>query len=62
MLTVGVSEYGEAAKHLRLGFAAKDANDVAAALLSTQTSLYADVLPQILSNEYANKGGIWKRN
>jgi WD40 repeat protein len=58
VLTVGVSEYGEAAKHLRLSFADKDANDVAAALLNTQTSLYAGVLPQRLSNKDATKGGI----
>lgn len=58
VLTVGVSEYGEAAKHLRLKFAAADANDVAAALLNTQRSLYAEVLPQRLSNDEATRGGI----
>lgn len=58
ILTVGVSKYGEAAKHLRLRFAAQDANDVAAALLNTQASLYADVRPQLLSNKDANRKGI----
>lgn len=59
VLTVGVSEYGEAAKHLRLSFADDDANDVAAALLNTQTSLYAEVRPQALRNHEATKSGIF---
>ena len=36
VLTVGVSDYGQAATHLKLNFAAADATDVAAALLNTQ--------------------------
>eukprot|EP00978_Attheya_sp_CCMP212_P022217 scaffold66010_cov54-Attheya_sp.AAC.1 len=47
---VGVSNYGEGAKHLRLKFAAKDAQDVACALLNTQGSLYSAVLPQVLTD------------
>ena len=50
VLTVGVSDYGQAATHLRLNFAAADANAVAAALLNTQDSLYATVHAQRLSN------------
>jgi len=51
VLTVGVSDYGAAATHLKLVFAAADANDVAAALLNTQTSLYAEVKLQSLTNQ-----------
>jgi hypothetical protein len=58
VLTVGVSDYGAAATHLKLAFAAADATDVAAALLNTQTGLYAEVRPQRLSNQDATKEGI----
>lgn len=58
VLTVGVSEYGEAAKHLRLKFADDDAEDVATALINTQKNLYAEVLPQSLRNEEATRGQI----
>jgi hypothetical protein len=58
VLTVGVSDYGPAATHLKLNFAAADATDVAAALLNTQTSLYAEVRPQRLSNQDATRAGI----
>jgi DNA-binding beta-propeller fold protein YncE len=58
VLTVGVSDYGTAATHLRLAFAAADANDVAAALLNTQDSLYAKVSPQRLTNQDATREGI----
>jgi WD40 repeat protein len=58
VLTVGVSDYGQAATHLRLAFAAADANDVAAALLNTQDSLYAKVHLQRLSNQDATRAGI----
>jgi WD40 repeat protein len=58
VLTVGVSDYGQAATHLRLAFAAADANDVAAALLNTQASLYAKVSPQLLRNQDATRAGI----
>ena len=58
VLTVGVSDYGQAATHLKLNFAAADATDVAAALLNTQTGLYAEVQPQRLSNQDATRAGI----
>jgi WD40 repeat protein len=58
VLTVGVSDYGQAATHLRLNFAAAAATDVAAALLNTQGSLYAQVRPQRLRNEEATHIGI----
>jgi WD40 repeat protein len=58
VLTVGVSDYGQAATHLKLRFAAADATDVAAALLSTQKGLYADVHPQRLGNQDATRAGI----
>ena len=58
VLTVGVSDYGQAATHLKLSFAAADATDVAAALLNTQKGLYADVHPQRLSNQDATRAGI----
>jgi hypothetical protein len=58
VLTVGVSDYGPAAAHLKLNFAAADANDVAAALDNTQGSLYAEVKPQRLRNEEATHIGI----
>jgi WD40 repeat protein len=58
VLTVGVSDYGQAATHLRLAFAAADAHDVAAALLNTQTGLYAEVRPQRLTDRDATRAGI----
>jgi Caspase domain len=58
VLTMGVSEYGEKASHLRLSFAEADATDVAAALQTTQTGLYADVRTQSLRNEEATLKGI----
>ncbi len=52
VLAVGVGDYNaEHAKHLRLEFADDDANDLAAALLNTQGSLYAKVNPQVLPNQ-----------
>ena len=51
VLAMGVSDYGEAAKQLRLKWAHQDARDVASALASTQAGqhgLYADVVPQLL--------------
>jgi hypothetical protein len=38
ILAIGISDYGDKATSLRLKFAAKDANDVASALLATQGS------------------------
>jgi WD40 repeat protein len=58
VLTVGVSEYGEKATHLKLAFAAADATDMTTVLLNTQTGLYAEVRPQRLSNQDATKEGI----
>ena len=66
VLSIGISDYGEKAKDLRLQFASKDANDVASALLATQAGefnklggLYADVRPQYLSDEKADRAGIF---
>jgi len=53
---IGVGDYGEAARHLRLKYADKDVKDVASALLSTQSGLYAEVKPQVLTNENATRG------
>ena len=58
VLTMGVSDYGEKAQHLRLEFAHKDAHDVASALLNTQSGLYAEVSPMVLANGTADKAGI----
>jgi hypothetical protein len=59
VLTIGVSEYGDKAKDLRLKFAHRDAQDVASALLNTQGGgLYADVMPQFLHDDGASKVGI----
>jgi hypothetical protein len=44
VLTIGISEYGDKARNVRLSFAARDAQDVASALLNTQGGgLYAEV-------------------
>jgi Caspase domain/WD domain, G-beta repeat len=61
VLTIGVSDYGDKAKGLRLKFADRDAQDVANALLNTQDGgLYAEVKPQFLHNDTANKEGIFE--
>jgi hypothetical protein len=60
LLTIGVSEYGDKAKDLRLKFAGRDAQDVASALINTQDGgLYAEVKPQFLHDDTANKDGIF---
>ena len=65
VLSIGISHYGEKATNLRLQFASKDANDVASALLATQggefnkAGLYADVRPQYLSDDQADRAGIF---
>ena len=41
VLAIGVSDYGAAARHLDLAYADHDARDLAAALRSSQSSLYA---------------------
>jgi len=59
LLTVGISAYNEDyAKDLRLQYADRDARDLASAIANTQGSLYADVKPQVLLNNDADKGGI----
>jgi len=66
VLTIGISDYGDKAKDLRLKFASKDANDVASALLAPQGGefnknggLYADVRFQYLSDDKADRAGIF---
>jgi hypothetical protein len=60
LLTIGISEYGEKARNLRLNFAARDAQDVASALLNTQEGgLYAEVKPIFLHDSQADKHGIF---
>ena len=67
ILTIGISDYGDKATSLRLKFAAKDANDVASALLATQGSelnkkggLYAEVRPQYLHDGEADRAAIFR--
>jgi hypothetical protein len=67
ILAIGISDYGDKAASLRLKFAAKDANDVASALLATQRSefnkkggLYADVKPQYLHDGEADRAAIFR--
>ena len=64
VLAIGINEYGDKATELRLKFAAKDANDIASALLATQGSefnklggLYAQVLIQYLHDSDADRAG-----
>jgi hypothetical protein len=60
VLTVGVSDYGDKAKDLRLKFADRDAQDVANALVNTQGGgLYAEVKPMFLHDREADKAGIF---
>jgi len=59
VLTIGVSDYGDKAKDLRLKFAHRDAQDVASALVNTQEGgLYAEVKPMFLHDGEADKHGI----
>src|SRR5262249_46049029 len=61
VLTIGVSDYGDKAKDLRLKFAHRDALDVAGALINTQEGgLYAEVKPQFLLDRTADKPGIFE--
>jgi outer membrane protein assembly factor BamB len=67
ILAIGISDYGDKATSLRLKFAAKDANDVASALLATQGSefnkkggLYADVKTQYLHDGGADRAAIFR--
>jgi hypothetical protein len=67
ILAIGVSVYGDKATNLRLKFAAKDANDLASALLATQSSgsnkkgsLYQEVKLQYLHDRDADKAAIFE--
>jgi outer membrane protein assembly factor BamB len=61
VLTIGISDYGDKAKDLRLKFADRDARDVANALVNTQEGgLYAEVKPMSLQDRTADKAGIFK--
>ena len=58
LLAIGISAYNdEYAKNLRLHYADRDANDLASAIVSTQSSLY-QVEPQVLLDKDANRLGI----
>jgi uncharacterized caspase-like protein len=60
VLTIGVSDYGDKAKDLRLKFAHRDAQDVASALVNTRDGgLYAEVKPMSLHDRTADKAGIY---
>ena len=59
VLAIGISDYGEAARHLDLAYADQDARDVAAALRQSQSSLYAEVRATSLENEEATKTRIF---
>jgi uncharacterized caspase-like protein len=60
VLSIGVSDYGDRAKDLRLKFAGRDAEDVASALVNTQEGgLYAGVEVQYLHDDTANRAGIF---
>jgi WD40 repeat protein len=60
VLTIGVSDYGDKAKDLRLKFAHRDAQEVASALVKTQDGgLYAEVKPMFLHDRTADKAGIF---
>ena len=60
VLTIGVSDYGEKARDLRLKFAHRDAQGVASALVNTQDGgLYAEVKPMFLPDATADKAGIF---
>jgi uncharacterized caspase-like protein len=60
VLTIGVSDYGPRAEHLKLAFAAADARDLANALWRTQLGRYADVTPQALVDKDATRAGIMR--
>lgn len=55
LVGVGVGDYGAAARHLRLDYADDDVKDVASALRSTQSGLYAEVRTQILTDRKATR-------
>jgi hypothetical protein len=58
LLAIGISAYNEEyAKNLRLYYADRDANDLASAIVNTQSGLY-QVQPQVLADKDANRLGI----
>jgi WD40 repeat protein/uncharacterized caspase-like protein len=58
LLTIGIDQYNEEyAKNLRLQYAARDARDLASAIVNTQDALY-HVRPTVLLDKDANKTGI----
>ena len=60
VLAIGISDYGDKARNLRLNFAARDAQDVASALLNTQEGgLYAEVKPMFRHDVEADRVGIF---
>jgi WD40 repeat protein len=66
VLTIGVSDYGEKAKHLGLKFASKDASDVFNAIVNSEGGpgakvggLYAEVKPAVLTDDVATRQGIF---
>jgi len=61
VLTIGISDYGDEARNLRLNFAHRDAQDLASALLNTQEGgLYAEVKPMFLHDGAADRTGIFE--
>jgi WD40 repeat protein len=56
VLAVGISKYED--KNLALGFAAKDASDLAGAIQKQKGELYRDVVIRLLTNEKATKDEI----
>src|SRR5262249_32895490 len=60
VLTIGVSDYGDKARDLRLRVAHRAAQDFASALVNTQDGgVYAEVKPVFLNDSTADKGGIF---
>jgi WD40 repeat protein len=60
VLAIGISDYGGKAGNLRLNFAARDAQDVASALIDTQEGgLYAEVKSMFLHDSEADKDKIF---
>jgi uncharacterized caspase-like protein len=61
VLSIGISDYGDLAKDLKLRFASRDAQDMASALTNTQErgGLYAEVVPFYLGDDTANKRNIF---
>ena len=58
VLTVGIDDYGDRAKGLKLRYAAKDARDVMAALDGEQGTPYGKVLSQTVTDKDATRAGI----